>query len=69
MKRIVTTVIGVALFVAGYYHTRRQSEYISAHSADSNSVNVQANSVNDVQPQSYTVSNKQLYATQLVKPL
>ncbi len=36
MKKIVMSVIGIALFVAGYRHTRRQVEYTTAQSAFTN---------------------------------
>lgn len=33
MKKFITSAVGLALFVAGYYHIHRQAEYVSAKSA------------------------------------
>ena len=36
MKKLLMPVIGIGLFVAGYQHTRRQTEYITAQAALAN---------------------------------
>lgn len=36
MKKIIMSLIGITLFVAGYQHTRRQAEYVTAQSALTN---------------------------------
>ena len=39
MKKVVMSIIGISLFVAGYQHTRRQVEYTTAQSALTNKTN------------------------------
>ncbi|WP_460977029.1 hypothetical protein [Spirosoma knui] len=35
MKRILTAVIGIALFIAGYHHTRRAAEFTTVRQTES----------------------------------
>ncbi|GAB3707157.1 hypothetical protein GCM10027592_41040 [Spirosoma flavus] len=40
MKKIMMALIGISLFVAGYYHKRRQAEYMAAQNAEVKPVTV-----------------------------
>ena len=62
MKKLVMSIIGIALFVAGYQHTRRQVEYTTAQSALTNKMTYVEASV----PPAATLRNS--VAFRLIKP-
>ncbi|WP_461052416.1 hypothetical protein [Spirosoma arcticum] len=62
MKKVGMLIIGIALFVAGYQHIRRQKEYITAQSARGSTTTYAET------PPPTSASPKRSLAFRLIKP-
>lgn len=62
MKKIVGTIIGISLFVAGYYQTRRQAVYTSAQTTTTQEI------IYATTPASGSATVKPIFASRLIKP-